>query len=173
MSKSTSMTEKVVGLWLDETSNTDESTWIVSIDAMSPDGEAESTTTVECHEDYEDALGAALELARKRGLCVIRTGGAPDHRQECVYAPKLIKMRDGMGHLAMRLTLSGGRLHGDEWMLEILETNGIDVDDEMTDDCIAGAVYDAYSGDGYEGDPEENGLTVEVTDVVPVIARRA
>jgi hypothetical protein len=32
----------------------------------------------------------------------------------------------------------------------------------MADDEIEEVVYDAFSGAGYAGDPEENGLTVRV-----------
>ena len=162
----TKTTAKVIGLWLDETSDGDRPAWIVSRDRMNERGEAETTDTMEWRnlDDYEDAYEqakeVALELARKDGLCVIQTEA--DQSQTCIYAPKAITIRDGISHLRETVRLYGDTLDGEEWVVDILRKNGCTVTDDMDDDAISEAVREAYSGEGYEGDPDENGLTVSV-----------
>lgn len=83
-------TTKVIGLWLDTTSDSDPA-WIVSRDRMTERGEAVTTDTVgwwaldDYDDAYERALALAIELARKDGLCVIQTEA--DQTQTCIYAP--------------------------------------------------------------------------------------
>lgn len=78
---------------------------------------------------------------------------------------KRIQITDGVGHLAERLTLTGDVLTGETWLTSLLLRNGAKVDDSMSARDVADEVYDAYSGDGYDGDPEANGLRVLVEDI--------
>ncbi len=75
---------------------------------------------------------------------------------------KTIVIRDGMGHMREAFRLNGAALDGEQWVVDLLKKNGCDVDDSMNDDDIAEAVRDAWAGEDYEGDPDENGLTVSV-----------
>lgn len=169
----TGTTAKVIGLWLDE-SEPGKEAWIVSRDEMDEMGRAITTSTVECrglgdHEDaYEQAFEVALDLARKDGLCVIRTEA--DQGQTCVYAPKVITILDGIGHLQETVRLYGDSLEGDEWVTDILKNNDCAVNDDMDDDAIGEAVRKAWSGEGYEGDPSQNGLAVSVSAEKSIIA---
>lgn len=171
----TTKAEKVIGIWLDQTSDPDEPAWIVSRDRMNEKGEAETTDTVEWrnvneHDDAcEQAKEVAIELARKEGLCVVQTEG--DQSQSVVYAPKRITVTDGIGHMRETLRLYGDTLEGSEWVTDILRRNGCEVDDEMLDEEIADRVRDAWTGEGYDGDPAENGLTVRVETEKAVIER--
>lgn len=77
-------------------------------------------------------------------------------------APKVITIRDGIGHLRETVRLYGDTLDGEAWVTDLLRKNGCTVTDDMDDDAISEAVREAWSGEGYEGDPDENGLTVSV-----------
>lgn len=78
-------TTKVIGLWLDTTSEPGVAAWIVSRDRMNSRGEAETTSTVATYgeDDYADALAHAKELALASELCVIETQA--DNSQQCIH----------------------------------------------------------------------------------------
>jgi hypothetical protein len=143
-----------VGLWRDEL----DGKWIVSIDKMNSNADCEMCDVTEELDDYGEAKDRAIKLARERGLCVIE---ASAHSQECIYAPKLIRISD-VG------TVSIYRLHGNTLaMLEgggcvdALNRNNCIVNDGMSDSDIWDAVWDAWT-DEYDGDPKENGLTIHI-----------
>lgn len=173
----TKTTAKVIGLWLDETSDSDRPAWIVSRDRMNANGEAETTDTMEWRnlDDYDDAYEqakeVALELARKDGLCVIQTEA--NQSQTCIYAPKTIIICDGIGHSRAEYRLHGSTLEMTQsgGCNDALNDNGCDVNDEMDDDDIIEAVRESWTGEGYDGDPDENGLTISVTTEKSIIER--
>lgn len=164
-------TERVIGLWLDTTSEPGKSSWIVSRDRMNSRGEAVHSETVtgpdvdDNDDAYGDARDEAIELARKEGLCVIETSGRG--QQETIYAPKIVTLSD-VGCMA-KYRLSGDYMTGHRWEMidsggnrDALNENGCEVDDDASDDDIIDAVRESWTGDGYDGDPDENGLTITV-----------
>lgn len=164
-------TTKIIGLWLDRTSDPTSPRWIVSQDEMNEHGEAESTRTIYVMSNYDRAEAAAIELARKEGKPVIFT--AEDGTQKVLYAGKVIAIRDGIGHLSVTVRLQGGVMDCPEWVSSILAANGCEVDEEMDDADIEQEILRAFSGEGYEGAPVENGLTVRCENEKVNIARRA
>jgi hypothetical protein len=89
MTTTNDKTTKVIGLWLDTTSDSphDGGTWIVSRDRMYSNGEAETTLTAKTFatDEYDAARAYAVELADKEGRCVIET--EMDNTQACIYQP--------------------------------------------------------------------------------------
>jgi hypothetical protein len=89
MTTTNDKTTKVIGLWLDTTSDApgDGGTWIVSRDEMYDNGEAATTRTVKMFptDEYDAARAYAVELADKEGRCVIET--EMDNTQACIYQP--------------------------------------------------------------------------------------
>lgn len=158
-------TTKVIGLWLDRTSDPTNPQWIVSRDTMNENGEAETTSTLYIMANYDRAEAAAIELARKESIPVVLT--RDDNTQECVYSGKVITIQDGIGHLRETVRLSGG-LHGTDWVVILL--NSADIDEEMDDADIEEEVYRVFC-EGYEGDPQANGLTVTCEDDAPAFCR--
>jgi hypothetical protein len=73
-------TRKVIGLWLDTTSQ--DEAWIVSRDELDARGNAETTTTVSVHDDYDDARRAAVALADRDGRPVVTEGGRTEYEPE-------------------------------------------------------------------------------------------
>jgi hypothetical protein len=80
---------KVIGLWLDTTSDAphDGGTWIVSRDEMFSNGEAATTRTVKTFatDEYTLARDHAIELADAEGRCVIETEA--DNTLACIHQP--------------------------------------------------------------------------------------
>jgi hypothetical protein len=174
----TTKTQKVIGLWLDETSGTGRA-WIVSRDDMNTRGEAEYSQTIEWrnvddHEDaYEQAREVALEVARKEGLCVIETEGGA---QATVYAPKRIVIADVGTTVVYRLYGSTLEMAENGGCEDGLNDGGCAVSDEMDDDEITGAVTECWvagcsTNMGGEYDPDANGLRVTVESEESVIGR--
>lgn len=77
---------------------------------------------------------------------------------------KTIKISDGTGHMNETLTMDASTIvSGTPWVVETLKRNGFAADELMDDEEIRQAVYDAWTAEGYDGDPVENGLTVTVS----------
>lgn len=167
-------TEEVIGLWYDTDSEMNQynPAWIVSKDEMNEKGEAHGTRTLEWRNinDYDDAYDqakeVAIETARKKNLSVIETD--EEGKQSVVYSPKEINIKEGINHVNITLHLAGDRLydphwlHGDNDSIDLLKRNGLEVNDEMEDAEIENRVYFHWISKGYDGDPEENGLSVTV-----------
>ena len=78
---------------------------------------------------------------------------------------KTIKISDGTGHMNETVTMDASTItSGTGWVIETLKRNGFAVDELMTDEDIRQAAYAAFTGQGYDGDPVANGLTVTVSD---------
>lgn len=77
---------------------------------------------------------------------------------------KTIKISDGFGHMSETLTLDTAGLHGTDWAVDLLASNGCEVDEDMDAEDIESEVYDAWTASGYDGDPVANGLVVTVAD---------
>ena len=77
---------------------------------------------------------------------------------------KIITITDaGYGWVEYRLCGSVLEMTEDNGCTDALVKNGCKINSEMTDSEIESAVWDSWT-DGYDGDPTENGLTVEVRD---------
>lgn len=156
-----------VCVWLDDVSEAanGKSYWIISHDRIElPSGNADATNTITALDaddhDEDDAMENGLLEARELGLPLYRNfAGQP---AEAVTFPRKITISDGIGHMREELTLAGIELTGEKWVTDTLSRNDCEIVDTMTDEAIRAAVYAAYSGEGYEGDPKENGLSVEV-----------
>lgn len=81
----TDSTQRIIGLWYDRYSSPDDHAWIVSDDCMTAAGEAETTVTVDTHDDYDDARQAALARGEEMERPVIET--ADDGGQTCLQSP--------------------------------------------------------------------------------------
>lgn len=62
-------TEKVVGVWYDETPEPEYRAWVVADEELNPDGSTDHTNTVKAFgDDKEAAIAFGRERAEKRGV---------------------------------------------------------------------------------------------------------
>jgi len=67
----TTKTEKVVGVWYDETPEPEYRAWVVADERLNADGSTDETTTVKAFgADKEAAIAFATERAAKQGVRV-------------------------------------------------------------------------------------------------------
>lgn len=81
---------------------------------------------------------------------------------------KAITICDGISHCMTIYQLCGDKLEMvDASGYDVLGSNGCAVSESMTEDEIRAAVWESWTGHGYDGDPDANGLTVHVEDEIP------
>lgn len=77
---------------------------------------------------------------------------------------KVIHLSEGIGHVQERIELEGKTWRASPFVAEVLERNGCRVTEYMDENDIVLGIWDAWTGDGYQGDPTANGLWIRVED---------
>ena len=66
-------TEKIVGVWYDETPEPEYRAWVVADEELYENGETACTTTISIHDTREAAVAAGEKRAAERGVrCVLQ-----------------------------------------------------------------------------------------------------
>jgi hypothetical protein len=76
--------KEVLSVWLDETTDCDDPKWIVSRDDLNEEGKTETTYTIKCFDDYEDAVEFAKTKAHDLELSVYETENTPYAKNELI-----------------------------------------------------------------------------------------
>jgi len=81
------MIKKVLSVWLDDTTDSNEPKWIVSHDELAEDGRTDHTQTLKVFDEYDEAVEFAKNKANELELSVYKTENVLHSKTELIYKP--------------------------------------------------------------------------------------